>query len=365
MTPDTSGPGSQTPFAYYDPDTRSLRMSQLTLDLDLTPSSVTLPRSGSMRSGRLYERPTLGRATNGTGSSSSLPTPKAQEAGWNVANTTTVNGASAEPGQRAYDAEGVHKIWGMQQVVDSLLPTPRERDHKNAAATEQTALDRIDRGYGLDIAEAIQLLPTPRAMSGGPDNSAGKTRPSGHKGTTNLHGLIQGEFGVDLIGTPTTEPPADVPGGIVKMLPTPTTQDGANCGGRSQLDRNSPPLNAVVTMTDWGKYAPAIERWAEVIDRPAPEPTDDKGRLNPTFVEWMMGYPEGWIEGVSRTGQLKALGNAIVPHQAAAAWGHLLGLNVFAEAGGGHLLPTPRASDGNGPGHHGTGGPDLRTVICR
>lgn len=27
------------------------------------------------------------------------------------------------------------------------------------------------------------------------------------------------------------------------------------------------------------------------------------------------------------------------------------------------LLPTPRASDANGAGHHGTGGPDLRTAI--
>ena len=77
-------------------------------------------------------------------------------------------------------------------------------------------------------------------------------------------------------------------------------------------------------MTDWGKYAPAIERWAEVMDRPAPDPTDGKGRLNPALVEWMMGYPEGWVDGISRTGQLKALGNAIVPHQASAAWGHLL-----------------------------------------
>jgi DNA (cytosine-5)-methyltransferase 1 len=28
------------------------------------------------------------------------------------------------------------------------------------------------------------------------------------------------------------------------------------------------------------------------------------------------------------------------------------------------LIPTPRTSDTNGPGHHGTGGPDLRTVAA-
>ena len=28
-----------------------------------------------------------------------------------------------------------------------------------------------------------------------------------------------------------------------------------------------------------------------------------------------------------------------------------------------HCLPSPRTSDTNGAGHHGTGGPDLRTVV--
>lgn len=39
----------------------------------------------------------------------------------------------------------------------------------------------------------------------------------------------------------------------------------------------------------------------------------------PTFVEWMMGLPEGWTEGLSRTQALRALGNAVVPQQGAHA----------------------------------------------
>ena len=42
-------------------------------------------------------------------------------------------------------------------------------------------------------------------------------------------------------------------------------------------------------------------------------------RLNPRFVEWLMGYPIGWTEGMSRMQALKALGNAIVPQCAAEA----------------------------------------------
>lgn len=90
---------------------------------------------------------------------------------------------------------------------------------------------------------------------------------------------------------------------------------------------------------DWGDYAPAIERWESVMNRPAPSPTkpDGKGgshRLSAVFVEWMMGIPAGhvtnpdiWI-GMSANGarnaQLKALGNGVVWQQAALAVGTLL-----------------------------------------
>jgi len=53
--------------------------------------------------------------------------------------------------------------------------------------------------------------------------------------------------------------------GCRAMLPTPTTQDAANNGGASQYERNSLPLNAVVG-----------------------------GALNPTWVEWLMGFPPEW-----------------------------------------------------------------------
>ena len=47
---------------------------------------------------------------------------------------------------------------------------------------------------------------------------------------------------------------------------------------------------------------------------------DRKGRpqLNPVFVEWMMGLDEGWVtgHGLSRSQELKMLGNGVVPQQA-------------------------------------------------
>ena len=48
-----------------------------------------------------------------------------------------------------------------------------------------------------------------------------------------------------------------------------------------------------------------------------PSPLDE-GKLNAKFVEYMMGLPDGWVTdvGLSRSQQLKILGNGVVPQQA-------------------------------------------------
>jgi len=86
------------------------------------------------------------------------------------------------------------------------------------------------------------------------------------------------------------------------------------------------------TRINWGDYRPAIARWERTIGRPAPAPTEPgrtgQPRLSPAFVEWMMGLPAGHVTdpaiGISRNDQLKALGNGVVPQQAALALSLLL-----------------------------------------
>lgn len=80
--------------------------------------------------------------------------------------------------------------------------------------------------------------------------------------------------------------------------------------------------------TNWGRYEPAIRRW-ESLTRPAPLPTiEHQGRLrlNPQFVEWMMGLPAGHVtgHGLSNAQALKMLGNGVVPQQAHLALSLLL-----------------------------------------
>ena len=80
----------------------------------------------------------------------------------------------------------------------------------------------------------------------------------------------------------------------------------------------------------FGPYEPAVRRWERVLGRVAPAPTDDRG-ATPAFMEWMQGFPSGWCTdpalGLSRTAMLETLGNSVVPLAAAAAYGHLLGID--------------------------------------
>jgi len=67
----------------------------------------------------------------------------------------------------------------------------------------------------------------------------------------------------------------------------------------------------------FGPYGPAVERWERIVGRRAPDPTDERG-LNPWFVEWMMGFETGFVcsAGLSRTDELRLLGNSVVAQQA-------------------------------------------------
>ncbi len=90
-------------------------------------------------------------------------------------------------------------------------------------------------------------------------------------------------------------------------------------GGAAVVGRPGPGQQSVTGQ--WGRYAAAITRW-ENLTRPAPAPTDDAGRLQPAFVEWMQGLPAGWVTatpGLGRPAQLIALGNGVVPQQAECA----------------------------------------------
>lgn len=275
------------------------------------PSSVTLPRSGSMRNGRVYARPMSAHRTVGNDGSAprGLPTPLARDS----------KGAS-------YD--------GLEAV---LMPTPRTTD---ANGTGQHG------SGGPDLRTVVSLLPTPRAST----NENGQTRrsPSQQAGT---HGL-------------------SLAAEVCELLPTPRASDTGTPGRRASPGFR-PPLSQVLLPTPhasavqgnrWGDYAVAIARWEIIMRRDAPESTEpgsawhrwrrlvaDRRRrrdrrpagmrgtlaapdaahrrvLAARLVEWMMGLPDGWVTSIDipRNAKLRLLGNGVVPAQAAAAVRYLL-----------------------------------------
>lgn len=72
------------------------------------------------------------------------------------------------------------------------------------------------------------------------------------------------------------------------------------------------------------RFGPAIRRWERILGRPAPFMAVAGARggsvLNAAFSEWMMGFPPGWTEGVSRTARLRLVGNAVQPQVAEVAF---------------------------------------------
>lgn len=87
--------------------------------------------------------------------------------------------------------------------------------------------------------------------------------------------------------------------------------------GQGEVESPSPDISTSLTgVFQYGDYSQAIRRWELILGRRAPIPVFE-GRLNQLFVEWMLGLPLGYVTnlGLSRTQELKLLGNGVVPQQ--------------------------------------------------
>lgn len=95
----------------------------------------------------------------------------------------------------------------------------------------------------------------------------------------------------------------------VMKFPTPTTQDAKNNGAKSQMERNTLPLNAFVK-----KFPTPCASDADKWNRKTLEEREADnqqvrlgnalstngvrvgGNLNPMWIEWLMGWPLGWTD---------------------------------------------------------------------
>ena len=106
----------------------------------------------------------------------------------------------------------------------------------------------------------------------------------------------------------------------------------ANGHQTNLADQIEARFGSSATESGWGKYGEAIVLWQNVTGRKAPAPTEpnrnNRPRLAATFPEWMMGWPRGTVTdpeiGLSRSAQLKIIGNGVCPQQAVVALQKLL-----------------------------------------
>ena len=103
---------SSASLAWYDQNTCSWKTSQQSLITDSEQYSETLPRSGMLANGRLYELPTVGRRTNEIDGGGFFATP------------TTISNQLAP---------SMMKHAGCRRLASAIYPTPTSHDAKKGA----------------------------------------------------------------------------------------------------------------------------------------------------------------------------------------------------------------------------------------
>lgn len=307
-------------------------------------------QSGITLNGKAYALPTLAQLT-GVSASSLLRTPSVTDSTGGAISEKQARerGRMVKIADQAAELAFMNGLPVSPKIAKSLLPTPKARDHQAEGyeaglrrsqpqlGTTVVALERGDLlptptighirnydepiedyedrkakgvsgeyrgipGISLGVAVRMDLLPTPVASEG---TKAPAQQTSETKSKTGQVWLSNVAKDIELMGTPRTS--------------------SKNAATEKQIEAGAPKsrIEDQVLTDTWGRFGPAIERWAKVIGRPAPPATKPDGkdgahRLSAEFTEWLMGLPDGWITGVglSRNEALKACGNGVVPQQA-------------------------------------------------
>lgn len=202
-------PGS---LAKYDPVLRSWKTRQCSFLEGLAEFSETFPRWGSMHGGELFRQPT--------------PVHRISEKEFGFWPT---------PDTRGFTNDGA--IAALAQVCESMDELSG-MTHRAGRTKKAKAVGSVFRSQATATTTGTALF----ADSNTPRNASALALHWTDTNTLN-------ETESCLLG----------------LLPTPTVQDAKNNGSKSQMERNTKPLNAVIG-----------------------------GSLNPNWVEWLMGWPIGW-----------------------------------------------------------------------
>lgn len=198
-------------------------------------SSPTWPRAGGLRNGTTYQRSPWAPLTAATDSSCLLPTPTASVYG------SSQNGINGVGGEHERPSAGTPSLF-QRAARGMMYPTPTANDAK-ASGVAGNWTPESGRNSGTTLTDAVvrNIYPTPTAaISYGGGRRVPRTSTEGGN-------LIE----------------------AVRGYPTPVARD---CKGQTQrVNRDAPP-DALPDLFG----------------------TIGGMRLNPRFVEWMMGLPMDW-----------------------------------------------------------------------
>lgn len=318
-------------------------MCQLSVfqDAASSMSSLSWPRSGTMRSGRIYEQPTSALPTNAN-ASSSWPTTRTSCGGYSR------DGGVA--GKERPTLEGASQAW----------PTPSATEGDGDPGTVQARRQRMaqkhnnQNGFGLNLAQATGAWPSPRAEDSesagnhpnATDSLTGATKDWQTPGTDSFRsrggnrkdemGLDQqartqdwatpnvpnrgpearqkkkkrGSGGEDLQTQAGTWPTPNCPAphdsentvglgrgprdGYGKML-----QDAAAAPWMTPQARDHKSGESIRSTTElYGRRSPPLSHQAPRTDLPGSTSSSSgptsRPRLNPAFTCWLMGWPWWW-----------------------------------------------------------------------
>jgi len=249
-------------FAMWNRDTSTWRTRQCSLLGGLDEFSATWPNSGSMRNGECWERPTLELPTSES-ESGLLPTPVAIDTGSRF-NRSASQGAALRP---TLGAMARFDLWPTPMAHDSIRGYPRR-------------VGRFGTEHGgRNLNDWAAMWPTPTATLG---TNGGRVTPrKGREGGTLIEAVS------------------------VRTWPTPTARDWRDGNYPSELARKSPGLGAQVkwatpNASDGRKWSnQSLEQRkakglkVRLTTQVSPQ-GGSGGLLNPTWVEWLMGWPIGW-----------------------------------------------------------------------
>lgn len=247
----TCGLGYDKPLASYAPIMRFWRMSAGIFPSGEQPSLPILPPSGMTRNGELFQQPPWVPIIGATESS----------------------------------------LWP--------TPTTQEVEHPNMELTETGRRKASGGGssHSVGLADAVHLWPTPTAV----------TRPM--EGNVRLYrakveaGEMTEAEAEAILGKSVWEAQGKIPA----KWPTPTADDASNVNPKPNRFRG---LVAAVNESLWPTpraamgesrnhtvYPRSTDKRQNLENKVAStDPSAIGGKLNPTWVEWLMGFPPGWTD---------------------------------------------------------------------